>query len=590
MKRAPMKGGIRGLLTTLELLGVRSLRRRLLLLSTVTFISGLAQAALLVILSELAVSSAQRRKHLVIEGHSLSIEQALLLGLVLLAIFFAAGMITASATSSISGISLEEGRNTMIDAFFDADWSVQAEERLGHVQQLLTVNCEDLAVVVLAMANGLQSLLTVLALLLAAFLVNPIVAGGVLIVGMLLYLLLRPINAWTRRASGQLAEDSQTMATLVTEYTRLARDFRLFGVKDPAKDQLHVRNGRAARSFRRNRHLGLLIPVVYQTFALGFVVVGLAVLASRGGNALGATAAVVLLVLRSLTYGANIQATSQQLHSYEAFLDGLTEELDRYHRGKEKEDGICLPMSFSIEFDNVSFSYDESKDVLHDISFNVPEGQLLGIVGRSGSGKTTVSQLLLGLRRPSRGNVMIGDVPSSKIVSGEGISPIALVAQEPVLLQGSIAWNIAFFRAVSQEEIESAALAAHLHDEISMMPNGYATTVGEGGAALSGGQRQRLAIARALIGRPRLLLLDEPTSALDRRSEQLLRETLAELRGRVTVVVISHRLATIEDCDLLLVLEKGRVADFGPSRDVQAGEGFKRATHPAPDTRAATSL
>jgi ABC-type multidrug transport system fused ATPase/permease subunit len=211
-------------------------------------------------------------------------------------------------------------------------------------------------------------------------------------------------------------------------------------------------------------------------------------------------------------------------------------------------------------------------------------------VGRSGSGKTTVSQLLLGLRRPSRGRLAIGEVEAWKITSSEGASPIALVAQEPVLLQGSVAWNIAFFRTVSQEQIENAALAAHLHEEISTMPNGYETAVGEGGASLSGGQRQRLAIARALIGQPRLLLLDEPTSALDRRSEQLLRETLAELRGRVTVVVISHRLATIEDCDLLLVLENGRVADFGPGREVQAGKGFRRATHPAPDTHAGPPL
>jgi ABC-type multidrug transport system fused ATPase/permease subunit len=553
---------------TLKLLGVRSLRRRLISLSTFTFISGLAQAGLLVILSELALISAQRRKQLEVKGHSMSIEEALLVCLVLLIIFFATGLIAASATSSISGTSLEEGRNTMIDAFFDANWSVQAKERMGHVQQLLTVNCENLAYVVLAMASGLQALLTVLALLLAAFLVNPLVAGGVLVVGMLLYVILRPINAWSRRASGHLAEDSQTMATLVTEYTRLARDFRLFGVESFAKDQLHVRNGRAARSFRRSRHLGLLIPVVYQTFALGFVVVGLGVLAGRGGSSLGATAAV----------------------TFEAFLDGLNEELDRYRRDQKSTDGTRLPTSFSIRFDNVSFAYDGSKDVLHDISFTVPEGQRLGIVGRSGSGKTTVSQLLLGLRRPSRGRLAIGEVEAWKITSSEGASPIALVAQEPVLLQGSVAWNIAFFRTVSQEQIENAALAAHLHEEISTMPNGYETAVGEGGASLSGGQRQRLAIARALIGQPRLLLLDEPTSALDRRSEQLLRETLAELRGRVTVVVISHRLATIEDCDLLLVLENGRVADFGPGREVQAGKGFRRATHPAPDTHAGPPL
>jgi ABC-type multidrug transport system fused ATPase/permease subunit len=166
------------------------------------------------------------------------------------------------------------------------------------------------------------------------------------------------------------------------------------------------------------------------------------------------------------------------------------------------------------------------------------------------------------------GIALVGDVPVAKIAKGSGVSPVALVAQDPVLLQGSIASNISFFRDVPLEKIEAASRAAHLHEDVIMMPDLYETAVGEGGAALSGGQRQRLALARALAGAPRMLVLDEPTSALDTRSESLIRKTFTELRGRVTVIIISHRLGLIEDCDLLLVLEKGRVADFGPRGEV----------------------
>jgi ATP-binding cassette, subfamily B, bacterial len=197
------------------------------------------------------------------------------------------------------------------------------------------------------------------------------------------------------------------------------------------------------------------------------------------------------------------------------------------------------------------------------------------VVGRSGSGKSTLSQLVLGMRMPSHGHVFVGDVPASSIRKGNGTSPIALVAQESILLQGSIASNISFFRNVSQERIEIAARAAHLHEDIVAMPRSYETPVGEGGDALSGGQRQRLAIARALVGSPRVLVLDEPTSALDGRSESLVRRTLSELRDHVTVIVISHRLATVEDCDLLLVLDSGRLADFGPRDEVTGGAAFR---------------
>ena len=223
--------------------------------------------------------------------------------------------------------------------------------------------------------------------------------------------------------------------------------------------------------------------------------------------------------------------------------------------------GNQVPETFDVTFDGVSFAYDSGPEALKNVSFYIPSGKILGVVGRSGSGKSTLSQLVLGIRTPTHGHAFVGHVPASSIRKGNRTSPIALVAQESILLQGSIASNIAFFRNVSQEKIEMASRAAHLHEDVVGMPRSYETPVGEGGGSLSGGQRQRLAIARALVGSPRVLVLDEPTSALDGRSESLVRRTLSELRDHVTVIVISHRLATVEDCDLLLVLDGGRLAD-----------------------------
>jgi ABC-type multidrug transport system fused ATPase/permease subunit len=169
---------------------------------------------------------------------------------------------------------------------------------------------------------------------------------------------------------------------------------------------------------------------------------------------------------------------------------------------------------------------------------------------------------------PESGIVLIGGVPATAIAKGDGSSPVALVAQDLVLLEGSIAFNISLFRNLDPEKIEAASRSAHLHEDVMMMPDRYETKVGEGGTALSGGQLQRLAIARALAGAPRLLVMDEPTSAVDIRSEILIRETLTELRGTLTSVIISHRLALVEDCDLLLVLKNGRAVEFGPRSEV----------------------
>jgi ABC-type multidrug transport system fused ATPase/permease subunit len=563
------------MLATLKTLGVKSLNRQLAWLATCSFLSGLAQASLLVVVSEFAVNSAQGKKHLEVHGHSFSLPDAIFLSAILLLIYSVASILAALSSSSISSKALSSARNKMIDAFFGASWTVQSQERLGHIQQLLTVNCETVGQIALAIASGLQALLTVAALLAAAFLVSPIAATIVLVFGILLQSALRPFNTWGRKASVHLAEDSHTMATLVTEYTRLAGEFRLFGVEGEATAGLHQSNEIAARTFRKLRVLSQLGGVAYQALALAFVVSALAVVAGHTGSSLGSIAAVLLLMLRSMTYGAAVQATSQQLRSYSGFLDNIGFELDRFSENRYESDAGEVPTSFDINVRNVSFGYDERGPVLRQVSFSVPGGRILGIAGRSGSGKTTLSQILLGMRQPVEGVALVGEVSVARIAKGGGVSPVALVAQDAVLLQGSIAFNISFFRGLPPEVIEAASRAAHLHEDVLAMPDLYETAVGEGGTALSGGQRQRLAIARALAGNPRVLVLDEPTSALDGRSESLIRRTLTELRGRVTIIVISHRLRLVEDCDLLLVLDKGHVADFGPGKQVLARDAFR---------------
>lgn len=578
-KKDNTRGGITNLLTMLKFLGVSSLYRRLIWLSVWSVVAGLAQAGLLIILSELAVSSAQGHKRLELVGHSSSVELALLLSTSLLILFFITSVLTALASSALSRAALESGRREMIDAFFSASWSNQAEERLGHIQQLLTVNCEALGKVVISLATGLQSGLALLALLTAAFIVDPISAGAVLIIGILLFVTLRPFNVWSRRASLRLSTDSQSMATLVTEYTRLTREFRLLGVQDHAVNQLQDCNREAAQSYQRSKSLLQVVPAVYQTLALTFVIMGVGALVVHQGLNLAALGAVLLLALRSLAYGSTMQSSSQQIRSDGAFIESLKVELDRYTQDPREHGGTSRPLTFDIRLENVSFSYDGVHQVLKDLSFSVSDGEIVGIVGASGSGKSTLSQILLGMRRPTQGSAYMGGVPTSDLAVGDGSSTIALVSQEPILLQGSIASNIAFFRDVSILEIESASRAAHFHNEIVDMPNSYDTLVGEGGGALSGGQRQRLAIARALVGNPRLLVLDEPTSALDGRSEGLIRETLGELRGNVTVVVISHRLAMVEDCDVLVVLKRGRLVDFGSSDIVCNREAFREVAY-----------
>jgi ABC-type multidrug transport system fused ATPase/permease subunit len=574
---------IAGILTTLKAMGCSSLGRQLSWIATCSFISGLAQASILVIISEFAINSTQGKTHLLIRGHSISIPDAIALSIILLFIYSGAGIAAGISISSTTSKALASVRAKIVSAFFRTTWRLQAQERLGHLQQLLTFNCEKVGETTLGMASGLQSLLTLIALLLVAFLVNPVAAMIVLVFGIFLSFVLHPFNTWGRKASAHLSENSHFMATLVTEYTRLAREFRLLGVEREATTGLLRSNEIAARTYRQFRLLQQLISVIYQTLGLAFIICAFAFIAGRTEHNLGAIAAVLLLMLRSLSYSSATQVNVQSVRSYGGFLDTIKQELDRFSQSPSELKPGEIPANFDINVTNVSFSYDDRGSVLKRVTFHLPDGQILGIVGRSGSGKTTLSQILLGMLEPESGIVLVGEVPATGIAKGDGLSPVALVAQEPVLLEGSIAFNISFFRDLDPAKIEAASRGAHLHEDVMEMPDLYETGVGEGGTALSGGQRQRLAIARALAGAPRLLVMDEPTSAVDSHSESLIRQTLTELHGKVTSIIISHRLALVEDCDLLLVLEKGRVADFGPRREVLARAAFQEVANTVAD-------
>jgi ABC-type multidrug transport system fused ATPase/permease subunit len=585
--RRRMMGSVHTVSSILTFFGMRSFRRRLVTLSFWSFLQGATQAAMLVVISELAVGAAQGHRVLHIRGHTFTVGDIVGVAFGLLAVSFLTGIVAAYVAASVTSTGLQVTRSSIIGAYFRAGWSTQSSERLGHLQQLLNVNSDRVGGVVVSISGMIQSGLSVAALLVAALLVDPLAALAVLIVGIAVSSLLRPINIRSRSESRVLSNQLREMSTRVTELSRLTRELRLLGVEDSAIRRLDDENDKSAEQYRVTRVLAGVSPVIYQSLALGCIVGGAGLLAARSTADLASTGAVLLLMLRSLSYGSSMQGSIQTLRASDVFLDQLREEVERYQASRDEQpipDEFVAttsgqePERFDITARSLSFSYDRQTNVLEDVSFSVPQGSLLGVVGPSGSGKTTLSELLLGMRIPSQGDLLIGDRPAIEVVKGEGVTSVAIVGQEAVILQGTVAENISFFRDLDDATIEAAARAAHLHDEITQMSGQYNHVVGEGGGEISGGQRQRLSIARALAAGPRLLVLDEPTSALDGRSERFIRQTLSELRGHVTVVIISHRHATIEDCDLLLVLDHGRLADFGTTADVVSRPAFRAVT------------
>ncbi|MET3132511.1 ATP-binding cassette subfamily B multidrug efflux pump [Oxalobacteraceae bacterium GrIS 1.11] len=212
----------------------------------------------------------------------------------------------------------------------------------------------------------------------------------------------------------------------------------------------------------------------------------------------------------------------------------------------------------------LSFAYVEGQTVLHDLTLDIPQGSFFGIVGHTGSGKSTLLSLLLRFYPVTEGSIEIDGMALAAIDNAQFRTAVGLVPQDPFLLAASARENIDMGRGYPQARIEAAARAAHAHDFIMALEQGYDSALGEGGSRLSSGQKQLIAIARALAGEPRILLLDEATSRIDSQTEQIVQEALKELRGKVTVIAIAHRLSTIRDADRIIVLNHGRIAEAGP--------------------------
>jgi ABC-type multidrug transport system fused ATPase/permease subunit len=486
-----------------------------------------------------------------------------------IAVAWQSARLSASVVASV--------RRDLALAFMQASWSSQHGERSGRLQEILTTFAQRGAELIGATAFAITTGCSLVAMLGAAIVIDPAASVVVIAAVAVLGLVLRPLRAAVKREARRTAAAGMDFATSLSETSQLGMEMHVFNVQPQATKRIVDLIDRNEATTQRLSFLRGLVPAVYTGMAYLALVGAIAVVAAIDSASLTSVGAVMLIMLRSLSYGQGLQTSITSITATLPFLDALDDELARYRQAQVIDQGQPVGSVGALGLEDVSFAYTPGTPVLRSVTATIDPCEIVGVIGPSGSGKSTLVQLLLGLREPSSGLVLAGGRDIRVLSRTEWARKVTFVPQDAHLIAGTIADNIRFLRDdITQDEVERAARLANLHDDVTGFVGGYARQVGERGSHLSGGQQQRLIIARALVEHPDVLILDEPTSALDVRSEHLIRQTLNGLRNEMTIIIIAHRLSTLDSCDRLMVIHDGELKAFDTPDNLEKDNDFYR--------------
>ncbi|HUP32561.1 MAG TPA: ABC transporter ATP-binding protein [Gaiellaceae bacterium] len=463
-------------------------------------------------------------------------------------------------------------RKDLTERMLGMSWSSFLMMRFGGVANSLLMESSQIGVGIQYFLGAASAILVTLVYVGVALVLSVQLTLVVLGFALLGLLVLRPMSRRAERHGHEWTAAASEIAYQVSDVLGNMKFFRSTGARDRALKFFSRAYDEYATWFKRSQVSPLRVRLGYDLAALTFVVV-LLLVSLVGASELSASTLVFLAVFMRLSPRVrDLQAGLVSVRVQFPWLEGWEERRSSAEASQAELSGTRSPtFSKSLRFDSVSFRFPgTSANVLEEVSWHVAPGEAVAFVGESGAGKTTMLDLVTGLLAPTAGRIMLDDVSLDQVDIEAWQSHIGLVLQENPLFHGTVRANIVGADELDEVLIWDCLAAAHAKSFVEKLPGGLDTLVGERGGRLSGGQRQRLGLARALYRRPWLLILDEATSALDSAGEQVVRAALRDLHASVSMLIVAHRLATVEIADRIHVLDGGRIVQSGSWSELMA--------------------
>ncbi|KKR88700.1 MAG: Xenobiotic-transporting ATPase [Candidatus Yanofskybacteria bacterium GW2011_GWA1_44_21] len=464
----------------------------------------------------------------------------------------------------------ENLRSELLKKTLKTGWPYLSNQKIGHLERTLFYDINQSTTILLQIGTGILILTSFITYSIVAFKISAPITLATLLFGIILFPILKPLFYKIRKLSEQTSQLYKQVANHVSE--------NIIGikvVKTTATEDAVIKAGNnyfkelklaRTKSGMHSYAIGSSIEPI------GIVFVGvLFILTYRlPGFNIASFGVVVYLIQKIFSFIQSIQGQFQTFVSITPNIENVISYRLAIEKNSEENLGSD-PFIFikSLEFVDVGFSHDKDSIILKKINLSVGKGQMIGIIGPSGAGKTTTADILLRLLVPKEGQILLDGKDYLKTDIKEWRKNIGYVPQDIFLINDTIENNIIFYdKSISKEEIIEATKTANIYDFIEGLPDKFNTVAGERGVKLSGGQKQRIVLARALARKPQILILDEATSAIDNESEMLIQEAIQKLKGQVTVIIIAHRINTIMRTDYVFVIDGGKLVESGQPNEL----------------------